>query len=145
MNFHIEARYLETHGDYPEVLATSEDVDSFIDRLLEMPKQYRLAQLHLRERPLIRGEFPDHQFYVGVDKERGVGVLQVADEDGNWVSRSLEGGGLNEITSYCLIYNGTEFQEYSDLPLDLIRRAVREFLATGGKRPTCVPWQVETL
>ncbi|RJL36209.1 hypothetical protein D5H75_02340 [Bailinhaonella thermotolerans] len=28
------------------------------------------------------------------------------------------------------------------MPLDLARQAAREVLTSGGKRPTCVEWQI---
>ena len=50
MGFHAEASYINSHGKYPEVLASSEDVDAFVDRLLAQPGTSNLAALYLVER-----------------------------------------------------------------------------------------------
>ncbi|MFJ9025960.1 Imm1 family immunity protein [Streptomyces sp. NPDC102259] len=36
----------------------------------------------------------------------------------------------------------TEFPEDSEIPIALVRQAVKEFLTSEGKRPTCIQWQV---
>ena len=48
----------------------------------------------------------------------------------------------NGIPSYFIVGNAIEFPDRSKIPIDLVRRAVKEFLASGGQRPTCVQWQV---
>jgi hypothetical protein len=37
--------------------------------------------------------------------------------------------------------NDTDFPVDSEIPIDLIRQATKEFIASGGERPTCVQWQ----
>jgi hypothetical protein len=42
---------------------------------------------------------------------------------------------------YYYLDHDHEYPRDSDISIDAIRRAVKEFLASGGKRPTCVQWQ----
>ncbi|RSS57504.1 Imm1 family immunity protein [Streptomyces sp. WAC01280] len=36
-----------------------------------------------------------------------------------------------------------ELPEHCKIPADLVRAATKEFIATGGQRPTCVEWKPE--
>jgi hypothetical protein len=36
-----------------------------------------------------------------------------------------------------------EFMPGSEIPIDLVRQAVKEFLGSGGQVPTCIEWQKE--
>ncbi|MEU8489248.1 Imm1 family immunity protein [Streptomyces sp. NPDC048641] len=44
--------------------------------------------------------------------------------------------------SYSIMGNMTEFPERSEIPISLVRQAVKEFLSSAGKRPACAEWQV---
>jgi hypothetical protein len=123
------------------MLNAAEDVDGLIDALLAGPPYHNMAQLHSLERPLLPSGYPDHELLVGADRELPVGVLAFMDaESGNVVTLgSTAGRGM---VYYCITGEGTEFPDRSEVPIDLIRQAVKEFLVSGGKRPTCVQWQV---
>jgi len=144
MGYHAEAYYLTSHGDDPEMLSSPEDVDAFIDRLLEQPIENNLAEMYLVERLQPEESFPNHQFYVGVDRERGVGALKFNDADGGFASWAPWDAEADSPSYYCLMGNETEFPAGSDVPIDFVRRAVKEFLASGGQRPTSVQWQEDT-
>lgn len=141
MTHRLEARYRREHGKDPVILSTSEDVDALIEALLTGPPYHNLAQLHSLERPLLTAGDPDHELLVGVDRDLPVGVLAFMDaESGNLVTLgSLEGRGE---VSYLIMAQSTEFPDRSEIPIDLVRQAVNEFLVSGGKRPSCVQWQV---
>ncbi|MFF6982304.1 Imm1 family immunity protein [Streptomyces sp. NPDC008343] len=133
-----EAYYRTEHADGRPIL-TSGDVDSFIDDLLGGSDSENMAELHSLDRPLLASGFPDHEFLVGVDKELQVGVLSFMDETGNLVSLGdTEGRGS---VSYFIVENGTEFPDRSEIPISLVRQAVKEFLTSGGQRPTFIQWQ----
>ena len=134
----VQAYYRREHGDNPVLLHSASDVDALIDVLLLSRPSENLAALHSLERPLMPAGVPDHELMVGADGDLQVGVLSFMD-DGNFVSLdSSEGRG--EI-SYSIIGNATEFPNYSEIPISLVRQAVKEFLSSGGQRPTCVQWQ----
>jgi hypothetical protein len=139
VGYHVQAQYRPQHGDDPEILATPEDVDVLVDRLLGEDFDHTIAALYLVERPLLPAGVPDHEMYLAVDPQLKVGALMFMDETGNWASLgSTE--GRTEI-HYALMGNDTQFPPYSDIPLDEVRRAGKEFLETGGRRPSCVSWQ----
>ncbi|MET7334515.1 Imm1 family immunity protein [Nonomuraea sp. NPDC005650] len=139
MTYHVEAYYASSHRDAPELLATPEDVDALIDTLLSMPDTHRVAALFVAERVDPDTGFPDHELYLAVNGDAGVGALKYADPAGNWASsgrpETQSGAG-----GYRMIHERIPFPANSDIPLDLARQAVKEFLS-GGRRPGCVPWQ----
>ncbi|GAA1287780.1 hypothetical protein Psi02_70310 [Planotetraspora silvatica] len=139
MRYRAEAYYRKEHAEKRPVLSTPEEVDTLIDSLLAGPAFHNMAELHSLDRALLPSGFPDHELLVGVDRKLQVGVLEFMD-DGNVVTLgSSEGRGE---VSYFIVGNPTEFPDRSEIPIDLVRRAVKEFLVSGGQRPTCVQWQV---
>ncbi|MCX5105614.1 Imm1 family immunity protein [Streptomyces sp. NBC_00053] len=135
----VQAYYREQHADEPLVVRTPEDVDALIDALANGPEFENLAVLHSSERELLPSGFPDHEFMVGADGERQVGVLSFMDEK-NFVSLGSSGSGGAEV-SYFVVENPTEFPATAEIPLALVRQAAKEFLSSGGRRPMCVQWQ----
>ncbi|WP_415952084.1 Imm1 family immunity protein [Streptomyces sp. KLOTTS4A1] len=83
--------------------------------------------------------FPDHELLVGVDSVRQVGVLGFMDERGNFVSHNPS-GNAGDVT-YFAVGNPTDFPGRSEISIRLVRDAVKEFLSSGGARPTCVRWK----
>ncbi|MET8565746.1 Imm1 family immunity protein [Streptomyces flaveolus] len=138
MRGRVQAYYRSEHGDNPVLLQSPSDVDALIDTLLASRPSENLAALHSLERPLNEAGFPDHELLVGADGNLQVGVLSFMD-DGNFVSLNpLNGRG--EI-SYSIMGSATEFPSHSEVPIALVRQAVKEFLSSGGRRPKCVQWQ----
>ena len=139
----LEARYRREHTREPVVLNTPDDVDALVDALLAAPKSHNMAQLHSAERPLLPSGYHDHELLAGVDGELQVGVLAFMDmsaEQGNVVTLSSS-EGRGEV-SYSIAGAATEFPDRSEVPIDLVRQAIKEFLLSGGKRPRCVEWHV---
>ncbi len=134
----VQAYYRREHGDNPVLIQSPSDVDSLIDVLLASRPSENLAALHSLERPLMPAGVPDHELLVGVDGDLQVGVLSFMD-DGNFVSLDSS-KGRGEI-SYSIMGNATEFPSRSEIPIALVRQAVKEFLSSGGQRPTCIQWQ----
>lgn len=140
--FSAEAYFRHGHGPSPVVVHTAGDIDTLIDELLAEPRSNSLADLYIRERPLNSAGFPDHELGVGVDAARGVGGLSHLGPDGTWYTLGAR-SDLGEV-SYSYMGNDTPFPIDSEIPLDLVRRAAKEFLTSGGRRPTCVRWQPYT-
>ncbi|MGW2180839.1 Imm1 family immunity protein [Streptomyces sp. NPDC001732] len=139
MRNRVQAYYREEHADEPSVVRTSEDADVLIDALATGPEFENLAVLHSSERELLPSGFPDHEFMVGVDGKRQVGVLSFVDEK-DFLSLGSSGSRGAEVV-YFVVENPTEFPETAEIPLALVRQAAKEFLSSGGQRPTCVQWQ----
>ncbi|MFI2457397.1 Imm1 family immunity protein [Streptomyces sp. NPDC019539] len=138
-HYSIQAYYREEHSCEPSVVRTSEDVDALIDDLATGPEFENLAVLHSSEREALPSGFPDHEFMVGADGRRQVGVLSFVAEK-NFVSlgSSVSEGGT---VTYFVSENPTEFPATAEIPLAVVRQAAQEFLSSGGQRPTCVQWQ----
>ncbi|MFE2992019.1 Imm1 family immunity protein [Streptomyces sp. NPDC059262] len=135
----MEACYRIEHGECPVEPRSPEDVDNLIDELLASDRSENTAVLHSLERALMPAGVPDHELMVGADGDRQVGVLAFMD-DGNFVSLGADDRG-GEV-SYSIMGNMTEFPERSEIPIMLVRQAVKEFLSSSEKRPACVEWQV---
>ncbi|MER6557895.1 Imm1 family immunity protein [Streptomyces sp. NPDC001027] len=134
----MQAFYRREHGDNPVLLQSATDVDALIDALIASRASENLAALHSMERPLMPAGVPDHELLVGADGDLQVGVLGFMD-DGNFVSLAPS-KGRGEV-SYSIMGNATEFPDGSEIPIALVRQAVKEFLFSGGQRPACVQWQ----
>lgn len=136
-----EARYRREHGKEPAVLTTAGDIDALIDALRTGQAYHNMAQLHSLERPLLSSGYPDHELLVGVNRDLPVGVLAFMDgESGNLVT--FDSAARRGEASYSITGQATEFPDRSEIPIELIRRAVKEFVFSGGKHPECVQWQV---
>ncbi|MEU8238869.1 Imm1 family immunity protein [Actinoplanes missouriensis] len=139
ITYRVAAQYLLEHVDNPLILTTAPEVDELIDALQRSSAGCNLAQLHSLDRSVLPSGSPDHELLVGVDGGRGVGVLAFMD-DGNWTTLG-DDIGRDEV-GYSIVGHLTEFPERSEIPLDLLREAVKEFCASGGRRPACVNWQL---
>jgi immunity protein Imm1 of predicted polymorphic toxin system len=134
------ATYRPEHVKNPVLLDSIEDVDALIDALLASPRDSNLAQVFSLQRDLLPSGNPDHEFMAGVDGDRHVGVLWFAEEK-NWVS--LGSPGEQEEIAYYLAGHWTGFPGNSEIPVELVRRGIKEFLVSGGQLPEGVEWQVK--
>jgi len=136
----LEARYRSENVEDPALLTSTRAVDELIDLLLTGPEYENLAQVHSRQRSLMpSGDF-DHELLVGVNRDLNLGVLAFMDAEGNVVTQGAPDTRKEPV--YWIIGNRTEFPDHSEIPIPLVRQAVKEFLESGGMRPTCVEWQV---
>jgi hypothetical protein len=141
MEFKAQAYYRQQHADEPAVICSPEDVDTLIDSLAFGAEFESMAVLQSLQRETLPSGFPDHEFLVGVNRERQAGVVSFID-DKNYVSISPSVARSEEVV-YHIAGNPTEFPAAAEIPLPLVREAVKEFLLSGGQRPTCVEWQEE--
>jgi hypothetical protein len=144
MGYHIEARYLPSRRGGPEMLSSPEEVDEFIDRLLAQPEEYNLASLYLVERLNPDDRFPSHQFQVGVHNAKRMGALKYVDANGGFASWAPWDAESTEPVYFNYVGTESEFPPASEIPIDHVRQAVKEFLSSGGQRPESVQWQEDT-
>lgn len=133
----VEARYRSENMHDPVLLATVEDADRLIDTLLAGPPMHDAAHLLSRARPRLASGFWDHELYVGVSRDVPVGALAFAAPE---VGRIVSAGGPDSRTgvAYFVAGHWTEFPDHSEVPVALVREAVREFLCSGGQVPSCI-------
>lgn len=139
MSYSVEAYYRHEHGDAPVVVHTPEQMDELIAALLNEPFDNSEAALYVRERPANERGYPDHEFRIAVDSEDKVGGLRYMGGGGTYFSK----GALSkhEEISYCHMGSAHDYPRDSEISLDAVRQAAREFLTSGGERPTNVEWQ----
>ncbi|MFE4516723.1 Imm1 family immunity protein [Kitasatospora sp. NPDC056783] len=138
-----EIRYRATRAGRPEYLNSLEEGDALIEALLAGPANGNLAQIIHLGREEFKPGIPDHEFQVGVDKELQVGILLFIDSSGNYVSAGPPES--RNSPEYYLCGHWTQFRDQTEIPLDLVRKALREFLESGGRRPACVSWKNQYL
>jgi immunity protein Imm1 of predicted polymorphic toxin system len=140
MNYSAEAYF---QNEDPTIVTSADDIDELIDALLDAGPQRSVAVLAVRERPTSALGLPDHEFEVAVDSERKLGGLRYAgshsDEDGVWYAVGAQSG--SDPLPYAHVGDESLFPSNSELPLDVVRAAVKEFLSSGGERPSSVEWQ----
>lgn len=136
----VEAFYRQAQGREPAVLSAPEEIDAMIDELLTGPVHENMAALYSLDRPKLPSGAADHQLLVGVDRERGIGLVGFMDAEGNVITVGPP-DGRDEVVYYSC-GEITEFPGPSEIPLDQVRQAAKEFLTSGGQRPTSVQWQV---
>lgn len=136
MSFSVSAGY--DWGD-PTIITTPEEVDAFIDTFLTADFDTSIAMLEVRERPLNANGFPDHELSVAINAQDKVGALHYMGPDHIGFSKG-QVSKYDEVVYYYL-GNDHEYPRDSEISIETIRQAVKEFLASGGERPTCVQWQ----
>ena len=136
----VEARYRQEHAENPVILVSPDDIDAVLDALRTDSGCNEVAQLICLGRPVLPVYgFPDHDLCICVDSHRNLGALRWRDIDGLRYSSGPR--NAHEAGVYSLMGHLMEFPEHSDVPIDLVRQAAKEFLLSGGDRPTCVEWQ----
>lgn len=133
----LDVYYLFEHDENPVVVTTADEVDALIDRVRSEspPEAPILMDVHLSGDPYAQG------LDVGVSGDRGVvrysgrdwprGVFGVTEEE------CCDG----EERSYFYMGHCRGFPASSEIPLDLVRAAVKEFMEVDGARPKCIRWQ----
>ena len=133
----LDAYYLFEHDDNPVVVTTDDEVDALIDRVRSEspPNAPILMDVHLSGDPYEQG------LDVGVSGNRGVVRYSGRDWPLGVCSSNEEESSDGEDRSYFYMGHWRGFPSNSEIPLDLVRAAVKEFMATNGARPECVRWR----
>ncbi|MCP3802279.1 Imm1 family immunity protein [Allokutzneria sp. A3M-2-11 16] len=123
--------------DQELVLDDETAVDQLLDRLATGPEP--LVVSLFRSEDLAGDQLPDIEFWVGVGAVPGRGLIQCSDSVGLWVTRS-DDATRTDTVFYNYMNTSHTFPAGSEIPLDQVRAAIREFSATG-RRPSGVAWQ----
>lgn len=82
---------------------------------------------------------PDHELLVAVNNEDGkAGGLRYLGEAGSFFARGER--SQHEEVTYSYMGSDREFPRESELPIEVLRAAAKEFLESGGDRPDSVEW-----
>jgi hypothetical protein len=136
----LDVYYLREHGKNPMVVSTVEEVDALIDRVRaeSPPAAPILMYVHLSGEPAAQG------LDVGISSDCGI-IRYAGREWPEGVLSTGENPDDHTERPYCYMDNWTGLPAGAEVSLDVIRQAVKEFLATDGARPTCVRWQPNPL
>jgi hypothetical protein len=144
MTYRIEAYYRHEHDDEPVIVTTDGDVDQLVDALRTESFDHTMTALYVTERSATEQGYPDHDFRVGVNAEQNVGGLRFAGTRNGIKGVWYAVGRAPQATKVFYEYAGhpEDFPLDSEISMDQVRNAVKEFLSTGGERPSSVEWQV---
>ncbi|MFD5922530.1 Imm1 family immunity protein [Kitasatospora sp. NPDC058201] len=136
----VEVRYRSGHGANSLIVTTIDGLDAVVDDLLAGGDIYcTMAEVYSLDRELMPSGFPDHFFAVCVNADLGVGLVSYADENGNVTSVGSPETRIQP--AYHMVGHMTSFADHSEIPIPLVRQALRDFFTSGGRRPECVAWQ----
>lgn len=144
MSYSLNAYYKHEHGDNPVVISTMDEVDALLDALLQEPlEENSIAALYIRERTPLASGFPDHELRVAVNAEGKVGGLRYTGSDGTndgtWYAKGAP--SQRDDVWYCYMGHDEDYPTGSELPIEDIRTAAKEFLEGGGERPSSPTWR----
>jgi hypothetical protein len=123
------------HGSDGVLVRTPSELDAALEKVRTLaPDWPAIVEL------LIDSD-PGHAILdVGIDGDRG--VLYYAGEsctDGEY-SKGEQTADAEPLLYYYMD-SDTEYPADAEIPLAIARQAAHEYMATGGRRPTCVAWQ----
>lgn len=131
----LEAWY-DVKRNAPTVVRTPAELDAVLDAVAEWDGRI-IVDL------FVAGDPMRPNMNVGVHGRAGCGALYYADDESAWFSRGEPGPDRTpaERLLYYYMNNSTEFPGNCEIPLDTVRRAAHEYMATGGQRPAVPTWQ----
>lgn len=144
MENQLSAWWRKEQGDTSEIISTPSEIDGLIDELMTGPADHNVAQVYSLNRPLLASGYPDHELMIGVDRERQKGIIALMNPDEGNIFTVGDDGDSRDV-AYFLAGHRMEYPPGIEIPLNLVRDAVKEFLATGGRTPRCVRWQTSDL
>ncbi|MEU5537490.1 Imm1 family immunity protein [Streptomyces sp. NPDC020362] len=136
-----QAVFLEEHRNTPVLLDSKHAIDAMIDALILAGPLHNAAQLMSLDRQMSPSDMPDHIFLVGVSTGGQSGILSYSTgEEGALIPA---GEATAPVAIYMLNTHPRESLEPTEVPIDLVRQAVNEFVPSGGQRPTRLEWREE--
>jgi hypothetical protein len=136
----VEAFFRHEHDENPVVLTSADDADGLVDALLAETFDYSVATLYADGRPLMAG-LPDHEMRIAINAKSEVGGIRYAggdDQDVKYVP-----GAVSEREEMFYVYatNGEAWPKDSEVTIEQVRRAVKEFIEGNGARPASFEWR----
>ncbi|MFF0264695.1 Imm1 family immunity protein [Kribbella sp. NPDC004536] len=142
MTYSLKAYYKHEHTDGGVLVTSTADVDALVEAMLAEPFENSVATLYIQQRPRNDRGYPDHELRVGLYPEGKVGSLRyvgkVDGETGAWYAVGRQ-SQRDEVFYY---YTGHDegYPQDSELPIQDIRGAIKDFLENGGGRPAALNW-----
>jgi hypothetical protein len=140
MSGKVEAYYRHGHGENPVVLQTSDDADALIDAMLHENFENSVATLYADSRPLKSG-LPDHELRIAINAEGKVGGIRYAGGDTDDVTYVPGQTSLREEMFYLYMTHDEGWPQDSEVSIEQVRQAVRQFVDGDGSRPQSFEWR----
>ncbi|MCK2237740.1 MULTISPECIES: Imm1 family immunity protein [unclassified Crossiella] len=131
----------------PHILRSKEDAARFVEEIMRLtpPDDPQLALLYaIAPGGMNKHGRPNHEFGVGFDSSRGRCSLSYSGPEpaGTWFSLD-QSESESDVTEYAYFGEPAERPANSSITTADTVEAICEFLATEGKRPTKVNWQLK--
>nr|WP_054049083.1 Imm1 family immunity protein [Alloactinosynnema sp. L-07] len=128
--------YSRSHSSAPIRVQTEDEVDALVDQVREESP----AAAPVLMQCYISDDIHSQELSVGVVDTRG--VIRYAGEDASdGVYSTGVGSSDGEPLAYFYMDTWTGFPANSEVSLDVVRPALKQYLLTDGARPTGVSWQ----
>ncbi|MFB6724216.1 Imm1 family immunity protein [Kribbella sp. NPDC056345] len=130
------------NGAGPTLLNSAADVDALVEAALAEPFENSVVALYSEARPLLESGVRDHELRVGIDAEAKVGGIRYAGDDGAVRGVWYVQGRPSQRDEAFYYYQGHDegWPMDSEVSLDDVRRALGEFVESGGGRPASFEW-----
>ncbi|MFD7161479.1 Imm1 family immunity protein [Kribbella sp. NPDC059898] len=137
----VEAYYRPSDG--PTLLKNADDVDALIDTVLAEPFGNSVIALYSAARPLVAAGVPDHELRVALHAEANVGGIRYAGDDGAQEGSWYVPGQVSSREEVFYYYAGHDqgWPQDSEVTIEQVRRAAREFVSGNGARPGSFEWR----
>lgn len=124
--------------DDPISIRTTADADALLDRMAADGAGFEVPPLAELSR---HDEDGWAVSYIGVNVKSGRGIMTYSDPNGS--ATTSNGSHTGDTVTYDYMAHTRELPASAEIPLDDVRKAVREFVTIDNTRPTCVEWQAE--
>lgn len=130
------------NGASPTLLTSTADVDALVDAVLAEPFENSVVALYSEARPLLDSGVRDHELRIGIDGEAKVGGIRYAGDDGATRGVWYVAGKPIEREEAFFYYQGHDegWPQDSEVSIEDVRRAIGEFVESGGSRPVSFEW-----
>ncbi|MEV8374777.1 Imm1 family immunity protein [Kribbella sp. NPDC056861] len=136
----VEAYY--KNGAGATMLSSAADVDALVDAVLAQPFENSVIALYSNDRALTEQGYPDHELRIALYAEAKVGGIRYAGSDGTTRGVWFVPGAPSERDETFYYYQGHDegWPQDSEVSIDQLRQAVREFVEGNGTRPAGFEW-----
>lgn len=123
------------------MILESQDADALVDAMLGEGFENSVAALYANTRPWINPGYPDHQLRIALFTEGKVGGIRYSGGDTNDVTYVPGKTSEREEVFYNYMHHDEGWPQGSEVTIDQVRQAVREFIDDNGGRPGSFEWR----
>ncbi len=139
----VEAYFKHGHGDSPVILTSASDADALVDALLAEPFDNSVAALYDLDRPCVPAapDVPDHELRIAIDSRTNVGGICYTGGDTDGTAYVPGATSQREEMFYVYMSHGEAWPKDSEVSIEQVRQAVKDFIEGNGARPAGFEWR----